>query len=173
MKIAMSSPDIGEAELEAVRRVAASGTLSMGPSVAAFERQLASSIGAPHAAAVANGTAGLHLAVIAAGVQDDDLVITTPFSFVSSANCILYERGVPVFVDVDPVTGNIDPVRVAEAAEALCDGHGDEWLPPSRRSRGVRGELKAILPVHTFGVPADMDPLIDIAKRHRLAVIED
>ena len=173
IKIPMSSPDVGEAERDAVARVAASGSLSMGPCVDEFERRLASTLGAPHAAAVSSGTAGLHLCIIAAGVTDGDLVITSPFSFVSSANCILYERGVPIFVDVDPATGNIDPARVAEAVSALRQGRGDNCMPPVLRGTRPAGALRAILPVHTFGVPAEIEPLVALAKREGLAVIED
>ena len=121
---------------------------------------------------VNSGTSGLHLCVIAAGVGAGDLVITTPFSFIASANCILYERAIPVFVDVDPQTGNIDPAQVAEAAAALlravatARGNG---CPPVLREQGAgpggSGRLKAILPVHAFGQPADMDPLLEIARK--------
>ncbi len=114
--------------------------------------------------------------MIAAGVEDGDLVITTPFSFVASANCILYERAIPVFVDVDPITGNIDPKLVVKAAEEL-KGQGNNrrrWLPPAiRETSGSKGRLKAILPVHAFGQPADMDPIMNVARQHGLFVIED
>jgi perosamine synthetase len=148
----MSSPDLTEAELAAVTQVLTTPYLSIGPQIEAFERALAAYVGSTHAIGVNSGTSGLHLAVIAAGVQPGDEVITTPFSFVASANCVLYERGIPVFVDVDPETGNLDSARVEAAI--------------SRRT-------KAIIPVYAFGQPADMAPIIDIARRHSLAVIED
>ncbi len=124
---------------------------------------------------MSSGTAGLHLAVIAAGVDAGDVVITTPFSFVASANCILYERAIPVFVDVDPATGNIDPRRVAEAASDLQEGGSAarRWLPPALRHKAGVGTLKAILPVHAFGQPADMDPIVAVARTHGVTVIED
>jgi dTDP-4-amino-4,6-dideoxygalactose transaminase len=106
------------------------------------------------------------------------LIVTTPFSFVASANCILYERAIPIFVDVDAITGNIDPHLVAEAVWDLERGGSAaaRWLPPALRSRektGWRGRLRALLPVHAFGQPADMEPLLTVARRHQLAVIED
>src|SRR5690606_8715891 len=98
----------------------------------AFEDAFAAYLGARHAVGVNSGTSGLHLAVLAAGVQAGDYVITTPFSFIASANCILYERAIPVFVDVDPVTGNIDPEAVAEAVRQIRRGQAGSrrWLPP-------------------------------------------
>ena len=151
-QIGMSAPDIGPREIERVVQVLQSGILSIGPVVEQFEGQVAAYAGASHGVAVSSGTAGLHMCVIAAGVGQGDEVITTPFSFVASANCILYERAVPVFVDVDPRTGNIDPARIEER---------------------VTKRTKAILPVHVFGQPADMDPILDIARRRHLVVIED
>jgi dTDP-4-amino-4,6-dideoxygalactose transaminase len=175
----MSAPDITDVEAASVTAVLASGCLSIGPQLEEFERRVARLAGARRGIGVSSGTAGLHLAVIAAGVDAGDLVITTPFSFVASANCILYERAIPVFVDVDPVTGNIDPARVAEAASDLRRGGSAarRWLPPSLRD-DVRlcaglGTLKAILPVHAFGQPADMDPIIEVARTHGVPVIED
>jgi dTDP-4-amino-4,6-dideoxygalactose transaminase len=161
MTIPMSAPDITEAERAAVARVLASSTLALGPQLAAFERAVARRVGAAHAIGVSSGTAGLHLCMIAAGVEEDDLVITSPFSFVASANCILYVRARPLFVDVDPHTLTLDPERVAAAVQA----HG------GRRRR--RGRLRAVLPVHVFGQPCDMDPILAAAAREGLAVIED
>jgi perosamine synthetase len=217
--IPMSSPDLTAAEVAAVGEVLSTRWLALGPRLEAFEEAFAAYVGAAHAVGVNSGTSGLHLCVIAAGVGDGrfdrlsapDLVITTPFSFVASANCVLYERAIPVFVDVDPVTGNIDPALVAQAVHDLARGgaRAERWLPPSLRNiakhprsarRGTRGEysrgtqhvarrsgaetsrkavspargrLKAILPVHAFGQPADMDPILDVARQHDLAVIED
>jgi perosamine synthetase len=148
----MSAPDIGPLEIERVHTVMTSGMLSMGEEVRTFERAIAALVGTGHAAALSSGTAGLHACVIAAGIADGDEVITTPFSFVSSANCLLYERAVPRFVDIDPETGNIDPALI-EAA--------------------ITPRTRAILPVHVFGQPADMDPIMEIARRRGLAVIED
>jgi len=173
----MSSPDLTQVEIDAVNAVLHTPILSIGPQIEAFERACATYVGARHAIGVNSGTSGLHLAVIAAGVQENDLVITTPFSFIASANVILYERAIPIFVDVDPRTGNINPALVAECVHDLdCRlSTADRWLPPSLRGQrsAVSGRLKAILPVHAFGQPADMDPLFDIARAHNLAIIED
>ncbi|MBX0330468.1 DegT/DnrJ/EryC1/StrS family aminotransferase [Oscillochloris sp. ZM17-4] len=176
--IAMSSPDLTDAEIAAVLGVLQTPVLSIGPKNQAFEHAFRSYTGTQHATSVNSGTSGLHLCMIAAGVEEGDIVITTPFSFIASANCILYERATPVFVDVDPATGNINPALVAEAAEGLSRGGAAarRWLPPALRyhSDGPIGpRLKAILPVHAFGQPADMDPILTVARRHGLSVIED
>lgn len=178
MQIPMSAPDITPAEVEAVLAVLRTPSLSIGPRLAGFEERLAAYVGTSAAVGVNSGTSGLHLCVIAAGVGAGDVVITTPFSFVASANCILYERGVPVFVDVDPETGNIDPHQVAEAVADLQRGGpaAKRWLPPALRDSWPAAgpaRLKALLPVHAFGQPADMDPILAVAERHGLAVIED
>ncbi|MBI3942856.1 MAG: DegT/DnrJ/EryC1/StrS family aminotransferase [Chloroflexi bacterium] len=174
--VPMSAPDLTDAERQAVWQVLSTPTLSLGPRVAQFEAAVTAYTGARCAVAVNSGTSGLHLCVIAAGIQPEDLVITTPFSFIASANCILYERGIPVFVDVDPTTGNIDPALVAEAVCDLQKGEtaAQRWLPPALRRSGAKtGRLKAILPVHAFGQPAHMDPIIQVARQFDLTVIED
>ncbi len=178
--IPMSGPDITAAEIEAVMQVLQTPHLSIGPRIAEFEERFADYVGARYAVGVSSGTAGLHLCIIAAGVSEGDLVITTPFSFVASANVILYERAVPVFVDVDRTTLNINPGLVAAAVEDLTRGSrsAEHWLPPSLREKGPLGsghrlKVKAILPVHVFGQPADMEPILEAARRHDLAVIED
>jgi dTDP-4-amino-4,6-dideoxygalactose transaminase len=172
----MSSPDITAAEIEAVNEVLRTPYLSIGPRINEFERRFAAYIGAKYAVGVSSGTAGLHLCVIAAGVGEGDLVITTPFSFIASANCILYERGIPIFVDVDPRTGNIDPSLVTEAVHDLTRGvkAAGRWLPPAiRNSPSAIRNLKAILPVDAFGQPVDADPILETARKHDLPVIED
>jgi len=151
-RIGMSAPDIGPREIERVVEVLHSGVLSIGPVVEQFEQRVAAYVGAAAGVAVSSGTAGLHLCVAAAGIGPGDEVITTPFSFVASANCVLYERATPVFVDVDADTGNIDPALVAEH---------------------ITPRTKAIIPVHVFGQPADMDPIVELARRHGLTIIED
>ena len=184
--IPMSSPDLTDAEIAAVVQVLQTPFLSIGPQIAAFEQAVAAYVGVHHAVGVNSGTSGLHLCVIAAGVKEGDLVITTPFSFIASANCILYERAIPVFVDVDPHTGNMDPALVAEAVEALTNDRrpttSNRWLPPALRRSSlqqaqgkpfVARRLKAILPIHAFGQPADMDPILAVAHQHHLAIIED
>jgi dTDP-4-amino-4,6-dideoxygalactose transaminase len=172
--IPMSSPDVSEAEVRAVMQVLETHWLSIGPQLEAFEAALAAYVGAGYGVGVNSGTSGLHLCVIAAGIGEKDLVLTTPFSFIASANCIMYEQAIPVFIDVDPATGNIDPALAVEAAFDLA---GDlpaarRWLPPARRE-SRHGRLKAILPVHAFGQPADMDPLLEAARSLQLSVIED
>lgn len=176
MKVPMSSPDITAAEIEAVIEVLRTPYLSIGPRVVEFEERFAAHVGIRHAVAVSSGTAGLHLCVIAAGIREGDLVITTPFSFIASANVILYERAIPIFVDVDPATGNIDPAQIAQCAHDLtCGGKtARRWLPPALRDSDPPPQsLKAILPVHAFGQPADMDPILEVARQDHLTVIED
>src|SRR5947207_15834627 len=115
----MSSPDITEREIAAVVSVLRSGRLSLGPAAEAFERAFAEYVGAEAAVSVSSGTAALHLALIAAGAGDGDLVVTTPFSFVATASAIVYERAIPVFVDVDAVTGNLDVTALRRLLSAL------------------------------------------------------
>ncbi|MFH1123097.1 MAG: DegT/DnrJ/EryC1/StrS family aminotransferase [Pseudomonadota bacterium] len=176
MNIPMASPDITVAEIEAVNLVLQTPHLSIGPRIIEFEERFAAWNGARYAAGVSSGTAGLHLCVIAAGVGEGDLVITTPFSFISTANVMLYERAIPIFVDVDPDTLNIDPSLIAEASHDLAKGGeaGSRWLPPAvRNSPSNIRNLKCILPVHVFGQPADMDPIVDISRQYGMTVIED
>jgi perosamine synthetase len=176
MQIPMSSPDITEAEIQAVMAVLRTPILSIGPWIRKFEQDFAAYIGTRHAVAVSSGTAGLHLSVAALGIGEGDLVLTSPFSFVASANCLLYERAVPVFVDVDPGTGNLDPGLVAEAVAALCSSGtaAERWLPaPLRGGKRHEWRLKGILPVHAFGQPTDMDPILEVAHTRNLTIIED
>lgn len=172
-KIPMSSPDLTDAEREAVAAVMRTPNLSMGAEILAFEASFRAYTGCRYALGVSSGTAGLHLCVRSAGIGEGDLVVTTPFSFVASANVLLYERAVPVFVDVDARTGNIDPKLVSAAVEDLCAGGtaAKSWLPRSGAPAGA--PLKAILPVDVFGQPADLDPIVETARRYGLKVIED
>jgi perosamine synthetase len=133
--IPLAKPVIGPREEELVLEVLRSGQLSLGSRVPAFEQAFAAHVGAEHACAVSSGTTGLHLALRAAGVGEGDEVVTSPFSFVASANSVLYERARPVFADIDPVTLNLDP----DAARAA-----------------VTERTTALLPVHIFGFPADL-----------------
>jgi len=172
--ISMSSPDLTDAEREAVLAVLHTPNLSMGKEILAFEEAICDYTGAKHALGVNSGTAGLHLCVHAAGIQEGDWVLTTPFSFVASTNVILFERAIPVFMDVDPRTGNMDSNCVQEAVRDLFEGGSSarRWLP----RKGVKGDaprLKAILPIDVFGQPADMDPIMDVAQDCGLKVIED
>jgi dTDP-4-amino-4,6-dideoxygalactose transaminase len=169
----MSSPDLTEAERQAVAAVMQTPNLSMGGEITAFEQAVCEYTGVRYALGVSSGTAGLHLCVRAAGIGGEELVITSPFSFVASANVMLFERAVPVFVDVDPLTGNIDPLKVRAAAEDLTAGGAarQKWLPP----QGVNPEapLKGLLPIDVFGQPADWDHLRETARQFNLKLIED
>jgi perosamine synthetase len=151
-RVPMSGADIGPREIELVNEVLRSGCLSIGPVIERFEAAFAAYVGTAHAVAVANGTSGLHLCMRAAGIADGDEVITTPFSFVASANCILFERGVPVFVDIEEDSLNLDPALVEQA---------------------VTERTRALLPVHIFGQPCALDPLLATARAHGLVVVED
>lgn len=172
MTIPMSGADIGDAEVDAVVGVLRSGALSIGPQVELFEAAAAKVANTSHGIAVSSGTAGLHLGLIAAGVTPGTAVITSPFSFVASTNVILYEDAIPVFVDVQGTTGNIDPQLVAQAADALAAGGvvASEWLPPNAVTPVV---LKTILPVHVYGEMADMTSISATAKRHAVTLMED
>lgn len=172
ISVPMSLPDITDKEREAVAKVMATNYLSMGPYVQSFEQAFRDFTGAKHAVAVNSGTAGLHLCVRAAGWSDGDRVITTPFSFVSSTNVLLYERITPIFVDAEPETGNIDPVQLKTAVDDLMgfESAAAKWLPP-KGDRG--GQLKGILAVDVFGQPADYDAIYDSAIPYGLTVIED
>ncbi len=169
----MSSPDITDAERAAVAAVLETPYLSMGPQIRQFEKAFEAYTGCPHAIGVSSGTAGLHLCVRAAGVGPGDLVLTTPFSFVASANVILFEGAIPIFIDAEPRSGNIDPGQLREAARDLDKGGpaARHWLP--RRGAGPIGRLRAILPVDVFGQPAQMDAVQAVADDHALKVIED
>jgi dTDP-4-amino-4,6-dideoxygalactose transaminase len=168
----MSSPDLTDAERQAVLAVLNTSVLSMGAETAAFENGVRNYVGSKHAIAVSSGTAGLHLCVRAAGIGAGDLVLTTPFSFVASTNSLLYENAVPVFVDVDPRTGNMDVAALAQAAADLSAGGAaaQRWLP--RKGAELR-KPKAILSVDVFGQPADYDAIRAVAQRHGLQLIED
>jgi perosamine synthetase len=172
-RVPLSSPDITEAERQAVMDVLHTPNLSMGPHYLGFEEALAEYVGAKHAISVSSGTSGLHLCIRAAGIQPGDLVLTTPFSFMASTNAILYERAIPVFVDAEPLTGNIDPVQLVQAAEDLAAGGkaAQKWLP--RKGAENHGKLKAVLPVDVFGQPAEMDVVRRVAEKYQLIVIED
>ena len=156
MRIPLSKPDIGRKEeveiLRIIRRSLRTGRLSRGPTVAAFETQFARYLGVEHALAVSNGTAGLHLALLAHGVGQGDDVLTTPFTFISTSNAILYVGARPRFVDIDPKTYNIDPDKLQDA---------------------INSKTKALIVVHVFGLPCDMKPIIDICEDHHVTLIED
>jgi len=146
--VPMAQPVLGEAEEQAVIEVLRSGQLSLGPRIPEFERRFAERLGIAHASAVSSGTAALHLGLRAIGVGEGDEVVTSPFSFVASANAILYQGATPVFADIDARTLNIDP---AAAAAAITE------------------RTTALLPVHIFGYPADLPAL----EGHGLPIVED
>lgn len=150
--IPLSAPDITHKEIEIVNKVLTTPYLSIGPKIKEFEEKIASFIGTRYAIAVNSGTSALHLCIRSLGIKDGDEVITSPFSFIASANCILFERGKPVFVDIDESTLCIDVNKIEEK---------------------ISSRTKAILPVHIFGHPCKMDKIMEIARRHNLAVIED
>jgi perosamine synthetase len=173
VRSALESAGLPDADLRSVLKVLDGPSLSMGPQIAAFERVIAEYSGAQHAIAVNSGTAGLHLCVRAAGIGAGDLVLTTPYSFVASTNVLLFENAVPVFVDVDPLTGNIDLALLTQAMRDLAAGGrpAERWLPRKGAGRGSR--LKGILPVDVFGQPARMDAINHLAHEFGLKVIED
>src|SRR6478672_1213036 len=151
-RINLSAPWIDERDEELVLEVLRSGHLSLGPTGPRFEALLAEAVGAPYCAAVSSGTAGLHLCMRLAGVGPGDEVITSPYSFVASANCAIYEGATPVFADIDPETLNIDPAAV-EAA--------------------VTPRTRAVVAVDIFGYPAEYDELIPLCEEHGIALVED
>ncbi len=152
MQIPLSRPDVTEWEIERVVEVLRTPNLSLGPTLRAFEEAFAAYLGRRRAVAVNSGTSGLFLSLLALGIGPGDEVITTPFTFVASATTIMMTGARPVFVDIDPVSLNLDPGRI-EAA--------------------ITPQTKAILPVEVFGNPAGFDAMCEIAERHHLPVVED
>lgn len=152
VKISLARPDVSEQDIAAVVEALRSGRLSCGPKLEVFERDIAAFVGSKHAVGLSSGTAALHLCLLALGVGPGAEVITSPFSFVASANCILYAGARPVFVDIDEKTLNIDASKI-EAA--------------------ITPQTRAILPVHVFGRPCEIGQIMAIAERHRLIVLED
>ena len=171
--IPLSSPDINDDDRRLVNDVLRSSYLASGPMTEQFEKEFAERLGARHAVAVSSGTAALHLAIIAADVNDGDFVITSPYSFVASANAILYERGIPVFVDIDPDTLMIDPEKTIEAIRDLAQRRNGWRALLPRSARNSSGVLRAVLPVHLFGGTAEIREIVDAAAEVGIAVIED
>jgi perosamine synthetase len=151
-QVALSAPWLDEREEELAVEVLRSGRLSLGPAIDRFEELFAGAVGAPYAAAVSSGTAGLHLLCRIAGLGPGDEAITSPYSFVASANCAIYEGATPVFADIDPRTLNLDPAAV-EAA--------------------VSERTKAVVAVDIYGYPCELEPLRAICDRYGLALIQD
>lgn len=150
--IHMAKPQIGDEEKQAVMEVLDSGMLAQGPRVKAFEEGFAQMCGTDYAIATSSGTAALHVAMLAHEIGAGDEVITSAFTFIASANSVLYTGARPVFVDIDPRTFNLDVTQVESA---------------------ITPKTKAILPVHLYGLACDMDPIMSLAEKHNLAVIED
>ncbi|TBR59162.1 aminotransferase DegT [Westiellopsis prolifica IICB1] len=150
--IPIAKPWLGEAEAEASRRAIMSGWVTQGPEVSAFEQEFAAYVGGKYACAVSNCTTALHLALLAVGVQPGDEVITVSHSYIATANSIRYCGAIPVFVDIEPQTYNINPMLIGDA---------------------ISDRTRAILIVHQMGMPCDLKPILDIARNHSLPVIED
>ncbi len=152
IKVGLSAPDITQKEIDMVLDVMKSRFLAMGPKIDEFEKSVKSFMGRKHAVAVNSGTSGLHLAIKSMGIKEGDEVITTPFSFIASSNCILYEKAKPVFVDIDPLTLNIDVNKIEDR---------------------ITDKTKAILPVHVFGQAVNMDTIERLSNKYNLFIIED
>lgn len=150
--ISMAKPQIGDDEKRAVMEVLDSGMMAQGPRVKAFEEAFATMCGTKHAVATSSGTTALHVAMLANDIGKGDEVITSAFTFIASANSILYVGAKPVFVDIDPRTFNLDASKIDKA---------------------ITNKTKAILPIHLYGLSCDMDPVMKIAEKHGLLVIED
>lgn len=150
--IPIAKPWLGEAEAEAAKRAIMSGWVTQGPEVAAFEQEFATYVGAKYACAVSNCTTALHLALLAVGVQAGDEVITVSHSYIATANSIRYCGAIPVFVDIEPQTYNINPVLIEDA---------------------ISDRTRAILVVHQMGMPCDLKAIVEVARRYNLPVIED
>lgn len=150
--IPIAKPLLGKEEIDAVTEVLSSGIIAQGPKVEEFELAFSEHTGCEHAAAVNSGTAALHIALLAHNIGKEAEVITSPFSFIATANSILYTGAKPVFADIKPDTYNIDPEKIQEK---------------------ITSKTKAIIPVHLYGQSADMKAIMEIAEDHKLAVIED
>lgn len=156
MRIPLSHPDFSKGDqraiLKGIGRCLETGRLSRGPTVEAFEKEVKEYLGVRHALAVSNGTAALHLALLAHGIRPGDVVLTSPFTFISTANVALYVGATPKFVDIDAKTYNLDPEKLNEAIDS---------------------RTKALIVVHVFGVPCDMKAIMEICEDHHVFLIED
>ena len=150
--INIAKPIISDEEIEAVTEVLKSGMLAQGPKVDEFQNKFAKYVEAKYGIATSSGTTALHTALVAAGIKPGDEVITTPFTFAATSNSILYTQAKPVYADIDAKTFNLDPAKIEEQ---------------------ITDKTKAIVPVHLYGQPADMDGILEIAQKYNLKVIED
>ncbi len=150
--VPVARPTLGQDEVAAAGRAILSGWVTQGPEVAAFEREFAAFVGAQHACAVSSGTTALHLALLSVGVRPGDEVITVSHSYIATANSIRYCGALPVFVDIDPATFNIDPAKIEPA---------------------ISGRTRAILCVHQMGMPCDLKAVVELGHRHKIPVVED
>ncbi|MFQ5687990.1 MAG: DegT/DnrJ/EryC1/StrS family aminotransferase, partial [Candidatus Scalindua sp.] len=158
MDIPLSQPDITESEINSVCDVLRTPNLSLGPKHLEFEEKMAAYVGSKYAIAVNSGTSGLHLALKSAGISEGDKVITTPFSFIASANVILFEKAIPLFVDIDTNTLNMDLDKTEELL---------------KNANKCKDKIKAILVVHVFGRPCDMNRIMQLSEKYNCIVIED
>jgi len=159
VKVPLSSPDIIEKDIEAVVAVMKTRFLSIGPKIKEFEKKMSQYAGVKYAVAVNSGTSALHLIIRGLGIKEGDKVLTTPFSFISSSNCILFEKAEPLFVDIDEKTLNLDPDKTEEQL--------------GKMSREELDKVKAMIVVDAFGQPADWDRFEEIARKYNLKLIED
>ena len=159
MQVPLSGPDIVEKDIEAVVSVMRTRFLSIGPKIQEFEKNMCDYIGVKHTVAVNSGTSALHLIIRGLGIGEGDKVLTTPFSFIASSNCILFEKAEPLFVDIDEQTLNLDPDKVEEKLESLS---AEELI-----------KVKAMIVVDAFGLPADWYRFEEIARKYNLFLIED
>lgn len=179
MHISLSSPDISSEEMAIVKGVLRSGSLSIGDKLTKFEESFCAYIGSEYAIGVTNGTSGLHLSILAAGVGENDLVITSPYSFIASANCFLYEKAIPIFIDVEADTGNIRPDLIEECLHDIerSKKYIQKYLPPSYKcmanNRSARLKVKCMIIVHIYGQPAQIGQIKQISQEHDIWLIED
>lgn len=161
-------PNVGDAERDAVIAAIETGMLAVGPAIGELEQQLSNRLGDTHAVAVQNGTAALHLALLAAGVGTGDLVIVPEATFIATANAVRYCGAEPLFADVDPVTGLIDVAGVAAYLDSACD---TDKTATTHRATGRR--IAAIIPVHLYGHAADLNAVAQLAEVRNMAIVED
>lgn len=167
--IALCVPEIRGNEWKYVKECLDTNWVSsVGPFVDQFERAIADLVGAKYAVATVNGTAALHIALLAAGVQPDDGVLVSTLSFIAPANAIRYVGAWPVFVDAEPEYWQMDPQKVVDFIERQCN-----WVRGELRSRASGRRISAVAPVHALGHPVDMDPIVEIARKYGLVVVED